>query len=71
MWSGWKPPYALAPPKEAFGELWELITDGTVFKAIGVTMSRAARGFGLALFVGVVVGASCRRRRSSARPSAR
>ena len=58
VWSGWKPPYALAPPREAFGELWELTKDGTVFKAIGVTMSRAARGFGLALIVGVVVGAA-------------
>ncbi len=57
VWSGWKPPYALAPPKEAFAELWKLIEDGTVFKAIGVTMSRAARGFALALVVGVVVGA--------------
>ena len=56
VWSGWKPPYALAPPREAFGELWELTKDGTVFKAIGVTMSRAARGFGLALIVAFSVG---------------
>src|SRR5829696_8022619 len=57
VWSGWKPPYALAPPRDALGELWELTADGTVFRAIAVTMSRAARGFALALVVGVLVGA--------------
>ena len=57
VWSGWKPPYALAPPRDALGELWELTADGTVFQAIAVTMSRAARGFALALVVGVLVGA--------------
>ena len=44
VWVEWKPPYALAPPREAFGELWELTRDGTVFEAIALTMSRAARG---------------------------
>ena len=57
VWVEWKPPYALAPPREAFGELWELTRDGTVFEAIALTMSRAARGFALALVVGVIVGA--------------
>jgi NitT/TauT family transport system permease protein len=57
VWLEWKPPYALAPPREAFAELWGLTKDGTIFEAIRITLTRAARGFGVALLVGVAVGA--------------
>ncbi len=57
VWLEWKPTYALAPPSEAFRELWELTRDGTVFEAVALTMGRAARGFAIALVVGVLVGA--------------
>ncbi len=57
VWREWKPTYALAPPSEAFRELWELTRDGTVFEAVALTMGRAARGFAIALVVGVLVGA--------------
>lgn len=57
VWLEWKPTYALAPPSEALAELWKLTRDGTVLEAIALTMGRAARGFGLALVVGVLIGA--------------
>lgn len=57
VWSGWKPRYALAPPNEAVAELWAMTENGTIIEAIGVTMLRAAKGFALALVIGVVLGA--------------
>jgi NitT/TauT family transport system permease protein len=56
VWSGWKPTYALAPPGEAFGDLWELARDGTLTTALQITMWRAVRGFFFAVVIGVVVG---------------
>ena len=56
VWSGWKPKFALAPPADAFGELKDLAADGTLTKAISITMRRAAIGFGLALIIGVALG---------------
>jgi NitT/TauT family transport system permease protein len=56
VWSGWKPTYALAPPGEAFDELWELTRDGTMATALRITMWRAVRGYLLAVVIGVVVG---------------
>ncbi|HEY3485028.1 MAG TPA: ABC transporter permease [Ilumatobacteraceae bacterium] len=56
VWSGWKPTYALAPPSEAFADLWEMIKDGTLAEATLLTMRRAAIGFALALVIGVAVG---------------
>ena len=47
VWSGWKPTYALAPPSEAFADLWEMIKDGTLAEATLLTMRRAAIGFAL------------------------
>jgi NitT/TauT family transport system permease protein len=56
VWSGWKPEYVLPGPGKVFGELGDLIADGTVGEAIEITMQRAAVGFALALAIGVVVG---------------
>jgi NitT/TauT family transport system permease protein len=56
VWSGWKPPYALAPPADAFGELWDLVTSGTLTTAVAITLRRAAVGFALATAIGVVIG---------------
>jgi NitT/TauT family transport system permease protein len=56
VWSGWKPEFALAPPADAFRELRDLAADGTLAKAVGITMRRAAIGFGLALIIGVALG---------------
>jgi NitT/TauT family transport system permease protein len=56
VWSGWKPEYVLPGPATVFGELGDLIADGTVGEAISITLRRAAIGFALALAIGVVVG---------------
>ena len=56
IWSGWKPKFVLAPPSEAFRDLWDLVADGTMTKAVGITMRRAAIGFGVSLVLGVIVG---------------
>jgi NitT/TauT family transport system permease protein len=56
VWAGWKPGYALAPPAEAFGDLWDMVTDGTLATAAAITLRRAAIGFGLATVIGVAIG---------------
>jgi NitT/TauT family transport system permease protein len=57
VWSGWRPEYALPGPRVVFQQLGEMIADGTVFRALGTTMERAVYGFGLALAIGVLIGA--------------
>jgi NitT/TauT family transport system permease protein len=56
VWTGWKSEFLLPPPGPVFAELWQLIADGTVATAVGITMWRALTGFALALVIGVVVG---------------
>ena len=56
VWSGWKPEHILPSPATVFDRLGELIADGTVSDAIGVTMRRAAIGFALAVVIGVLIG---------------
>lgn len=57
VWSGWKPTYVLPPPAEVFRELWQLLLDGSLQSAVSVTLRRAAIGFGIAIAVGVLIGA--------------
>jgi len=56
VWSHWKPPYALAPPADALRSLWDLAADGTLTRALVITLRRAAVGFGIATLVGVALG---------------
>jgi NitT/TauT family transport system permease protein len=56
VWLEWKPDSVLAPPGRAFSELWDLMADGTMPKAIAITMWRAAQGFAISLVLGVVIG---------------
>jgi NitT/TauT family transport system permease protein len=56
VWSGWKPEFALAPPRDAWDDLWRYLTDGTLITALGITMRRAAVGFALAVVIGTIVG---------------
>jgi NitT/TauT family transport system permease protein len=56
VWSGWKPEFALAPPRDAWNDLWGYATDGTLWTALGITMRRAVVGFALAIVIGTVVG---------------
>ena len=57
VWSGWKPEYVLPAPGDVYRELWHQITDGTVLDAMRLTMSRAAKGYAIALIIGTIVGA--------------
>ena len=54
--SGWKPEYVLPGPGKVFGELRNQFSEGKLLPSIGLTMGRAARGYLLALIIGVVVG---------------
>jgi len=56
VWSHWKPTYVLPPPADALRDLWHLAQDGTLTKALSITMRRAAIGFALATVLGVAVG---------------
>jgi NitT/TauT family transport system permease protein len=56
VWSGWRPEFALAPPREAWNDLWEYLEEGTLTTALGITMRRAAVGFALAIVIGTIVG---------------
>ncbi len=55
--SGWKPPWVLPPPGPVFEELWTRLDNGTVWKATTITLRRAFIGFGVAVAIGVVIGA--------------
>lgn len=56
VWSGWKPTYVLPSPFEVLGRLGELAGTATFWKAVGITMQRAAFGFTLAVSAGTVLG---------------
>ncbi|HET6950085.1 MAG TPA: ABC transporter permease [Acidimicrobiales bacterium] len=56
VWSGWKPEYVLPGPGAVFSDLWDLVQDGTVAEAAGITLRRAAVGFALAVVIGTTVG---------------
>lgn len=56
VWLEWKPRFALAPPAEAFGDLWHMATDGTLWTAARITMWRAAQGFAVSIVLGVLLG---------------
>ena len=53
VWSGWKPSYTLPGPDTVLPRLGEELGKGVTWRAIGVTMRRAAVGFSLAIVVGV------------------
>ena len=56
VWSKWKPDYVLPGPDKVFPELRDQLADGTILSALQLTMERAAKGYALALVIGVVVG---------------
>jgi len=56
VWSGWKPEYALPGPNIVLPRLWDELSKGITWRAIGTTVRRAGVGFALAMLVGSVVG---------------
>ncbi len=55
--SGWKEPYQFESPEQAFQSLRTMFDKGTILTAIRITMLRALKGFGIAVLIGVGVGA--------------
>ena len=56
VWSGWKPEYVIPGPGRVFSELQEQLTSGKLLPALSLTLGRAAKGYGIALVLGAVVG---------------
>jgi len=55
--SGWKSAAILPSPAAVFSDLWAQLHTAQLWQAIATTMRRAVIGFGLALIIGVVIGA--------------
>jgi NitT/TauT family transport system permease protein len=56
VWTGWRPQYVLPPPLAVSSKLRSLATEATFWKAIGLTLRRAAVGFVIASAVGGAMG---------------
>jgi NitT/TauT family transport system permease protein len=54
--SGWKPGYVLPGPGPVLARLWADLLDRTLIRAAGVTLSRAAAGYALAVGIGSALG---------------
>lgn len=63
VWTGWKPTHSLPAPATVLTTLSERIADGTIPAATWITLQRAVLGFGVAVLIGVVVGALVSRNR--------
>ncbi|MEU4426087.1 ABC transporter permease [Actinoplanes sp. NPDC024001] len=59
--SEWKPPYVLPGPQTVFTDLTGLITTGSFWDGVRLTMTRALTGFLLAVVIGTVIGAAVSR----------
>src|SRR6266516_6329596 len=55
--SGWKSAAILPGPAAVFSDLWAQLHHALLWQAIATTLRRAVIGFGLALVIGVVIGA--------------
>jgi len=61
VWTHWRPEYALPGPGDVVRQLRVDGSKATFYRAIGVTMVRALRGFALAVVIGSLVGAAVAR----------
>jgi len=55
--SGWRPRYVLPGPTEVVPVFFEVVTQGTFWEAVALTMQRALTGFTFAVLIGGVIGA--------------
>jgi NitT/TauT family transport system permease protein len=62
VWTGWRPDYVLPGPLPVLARLWEDLLNGSLIKATGITLGRAATGYALALVVGTTIGVAVARR---------
>ncbi|MCU1461292.1 MAG: Binding-protein-dependent transport system inner rane component [Acidimicrobiales bacterium] len=63
VWTHWRPEYILPGPRKTFSALGDAIRAGTLPRAVGVTMRRAALGYALAVVIGSVLGLAVARNR--------
>jgi NitT/TauT family transport system permease protein len=56
VWWGYWPEYVLPGPAKVFAELKDQLADGRLQRALWLTLGRAARGYALAMVIGIVVG---------------
>jgi NitT/TauT family transport system permease protein len=56
VWARLKPDYLLPGPGTVFGRLWDDLRHGDMLGSIGVTMQRAATGYGIAVLLGMAMG---------------
>jgi len=56
VWSHWRPSYVFPGPGSAFRSLWNDLANGSLPKAVGITLERAAIGYALALAIGSGIG---------------
>lgn len=54
--SGWKEPWVLPGPRDVLPEFWNVVSEGSFWAAVGLTMRRALVGFAVAIVIGVVIG---------------
>ncbi|MEI7742503.1 MAG: ABC transporter permease [Chloroflexota bacterium] len=55
--TGWRPEYVLPGPGEVLARLWSDLQTVTLWQAVAITLRRGVWGFGIAIAIGVVVGA--------------
>jgi NitT/TauT family transport system permease protein len=63
VWTHWRPEYILPGPRKTFSALGDAIREGTLPRAIGVTLRRAALGYSLAIVIGSALGLAVARNR--------
>ena len=59
--SGWRPDYLLPGPLPVFRTLGGDLRDPTFYGGVGITLERAATGFGLAILIGAALGVAVSR----------
>ena len=61
VWSGWKPQHVIPGPQRVFEELRDQFSSGKLLPSVALTLQRAAKGYGLALVLGAIVGTAVSR----------
>jgi NitT/TauT family transport system permease protein len=56
-------PWVLPGPIHVAVSLWELVLDGSVFRAVGTSMARLGLGYGISLLAGIPLGLALGRNR--------
>ncbi len=57
VWTGWRPSYVLPPPSDVLVRLWSDLGTAELWEAMAITLRRGVWGFGIAIVIGVAVGA--------------